>query len=162
MNETPETLTRLYRDALLQDVLPFWERHSIDREQGGYFTCLDRAGHVFDTDKFVWLQARQVWTFSMLYNARLVGTKLCGAQLHAAALNSSDLTGADLSGANLYHASLFMCDLTRAVLTGADLSGADLTGTLLAGANLADATFDGETRWPEDFDPASHGAVRVQ
>lgn len=68
MNETPETLTTLYRDALLQDVLPFWEKHSIDREQGGYFTCLDRAGRVFDTDKFVWLQARQVWTFSMLYN----------------------------------------------------------------------------------------------
>jgi len=68
VNETPETLVTLYQNALLQDVLPFWERHSIDREQGGYFTCLDRAGHVFDTDKFVWLQARQVWTFSMLYN----------------------------------------------------------------------------------------------
>ena len=68
MNETPETLVTLYQNALLQDVLPFWERHSVDREQGGYFTCLDRAGHVFDTDKFVWLQARQVWTFSMLYN----------------------------------------------------------------------------------------------
>jgi N-acylglucosamine 2-epimerase len=57
-----------YRDALLLDVLPFWQRHSLDREQGGFFTCLDRAGQVYDTDKFVWLQARQVWTFSMLYN----------------------------------------------------------------------------------------------
>ncbi len=61
-------LAALYRDALFQDVIPFWERHSLDRECGGYFTCLDRAGRVFDTDKFVWLQARQVWTFSMLYN----------------------------------------------------------------------------------------------
>ncbi len=57
-----------YRRALLDDVIPFWEHHSIDRECGGYFSCLDRAGAVFDTDKFVWLQARQLWTFSMLYN----------------------------------------------------------------------------------------------
>ena len=57
-----------YRQALLDDVIPFWERHSLDREYGGYFTCLDRQGQVFDTDKFIWLQARQVWTFAMLYN----------------------------------------------------------------------------------------------
>jgi N-acylglucosamine 2-epimerase len=63
-----EELAVLYRDALLQDVVPFWERYSVDWEQGGYFTCLDRVGNVFDTDKFVWLQARQVWTFSMLYD----------------------------------------------------------------------------------------------
>ena len=56
-----------YRNALLEDVIPFWERYSIDQECGGYFTCLDRTGRVFDTDKFVWLQARQVWTFAMLY-----------------------------------------------------------------------------------------------
>jgi N-acylglucosamine 2-epimerase len=60
--------TEKYRMALLDDVIPFWERHSLDRECGGYFTCLNRDGSVFDTDKFVWLQARQVWTFAMLYN----------------------------------------------------------------------------------------------
>jgi N-acylglucosamine 2-epimerase len=59
---------QLYLGNLLEDVLPFWQRHSPDRECGGYFTCLDRKGEVYDTDKFVWLQARQVWTFSMLYN----------------------------------------------------------------------------------------------
>ena len=56
-----------YRAELLDRVIPFWEEHSIDREKGGYFTCLDRDGTVFDTDKFVWLQARQVWMFSHLY-----------------------------------------------------------------------------------------------
>lgn len=61
-------LAARYKQALLDDVIPFWEMHSVDREHGGYFTCLDRVGDVFDTDKFVWLQARQVWTFSMLYN----------------------------------------------------------------------------------------------
>ena len=57
-----------YRSELFDNVIPFWEKHSIDAECGGYFTCLDRRGKVYDTDKFVWLQARQVWTFSMLYN----------------------------------------------------------------------------------------------
>jgi N-acylglucosamine 2-epimerase len=61
-------LASLYRRTLLEDVIPFWEKHSPDREHGGYFTCLQRDGSVFDTDKFIWLQARQVWTFSMLYN----------------------------------------------------------------------------------------------
>ena len=61
-------LADLYLKALHSDILPFWERHSIDRERGGFFTCLDRHGNVFDTDKFVWLQGRQVWMFAMLYN----------------------------------------------------------------------------------------------
>lgn len=68
MDDRASELGDLYRDALLQDVLPFWERHSIDDKCGGFFTCLDRAGNVFDTDKFVWLQARQVWTFATMYN----------------------------------------------------------------------------------------------
>jgi N-acylglucosamine 2-epimerase len=62
-------LTKLYRDELLDNVVPFWLTRSQDSQFGGYFTCLDRAGNVFDTDKFVWLQGREVWLFSMLYNS---------------------------------------------------------------------------------------------
>jgi N-acylglucosamine 2-epimerase len=58
----------LYKDKLLNDIIPFWEKNSIDRINGGYFTCLDRNGKVYDTDKFMWLQGRQAWIFSMLYN----------------------------------------------------------------------------------------------
>lgn len=58
----------LYKKTLLEDVIPFWEKHSIDKKDGGYLTCLTREGKVFDTDKFIWLQGRQAWTFSMLYN----------------------------------------------------------------------------------------------
>jgi len=58
----------LYENELFENVIPFWEEHSIDPEHGGYLTCLDREGKVYDTDKFIWPQARQVWTFSMLYN----------------------------------------------------------------------------------------------
>ena len=61
-------LSTLYKNTLLNNVIPFWEKYSLDWEYGGYFTCLDRAGKVYDTDKFIWLQNRQIWTFSMLYN----------------------------------------------------------------------------------------------
>ena len=61
-------LAALYKNELLNNVLPFWLNNSIDREYGGYYTCLTREGKVFDTDKFIWLQGREVWMFSMLYN----------------------------------------------------------------------------------------------
>ncbi len=58
----------IYKSELLENIAPFWEKNSLDHKYGGYYSCLDRKGNVYDTDKFVWLQARQVWTFSMLYN----------------------------------------------------------------------------------------------
>ena len=60
--------TKIYRENLLNDVVPFWMKNSKDEKFGGYFTCLDTTGKVFDRDKFIWLQCRQVWCFSMLYN----------------------------------------------------------------------------------------------
>ena len=57
-----------YRKELLERVVPFWENNSVDTTYGGFYTCLDRKGNIFDTDKFMWLQGRQVWMFSMLYN----------------------------------------------------------------------------------------------
>lgn len=61
-------LSDRYRNELLDNVLPFWLENSQDREYGGYFSCLNRDGSVYDTDKFVWLQGREVWMFAMLYN----------------------------------------------------------------------------------------------
>lgn len=57
-----------YRKELVENVMPFWEKYSIDKDYGGYFTCLERDGKVFDTDKFMWLQGRQIWTLSSLYD----------------------------------------------------------------------------------------------
>ena len=68
MNKNIDELIGQYRSELFDNVLPFWLNKSRDKECGGYFTCLDREGNVFDTDKFVWLQGREVWMFSMLYN----------------------------------------------------------------------------------------------
>lgn len=67
MNDFKKLATQ-YRVELMDSVLPFWLEKSQDKEFGGYFTCLDREGNVFDTDKFVWLQGREVWLFSMLCN----------------------------------------------------------------------------------------------
>lgn len=61
-------LEELYKVELLDNVLPFWLKNSQDKEYGGYFSCLDRDGSVFDTDKFIWLQGREVWMFSSMYN----------------------------------------------------------------------------------------------
>ena len=61
-------LANRYKTELLDSVLPFWLNNSIDKEYGGYFSCLDRDGSVYDTDKFIWLQGREVWLFSMLCN----------------------------------------------------------------------------------------------
>ncbi|MFC6997264.1 AGE family epimerase/isomerase [Rufibacter roseus] len=58
----------LYKQELLENVIPFWMKHSKDEEHGGFYTCLDQFGKVFDTDKFIWLQGRETWMFSMLYD----------------------------------------------------------------------------------------------
>jgi N-acylglucosamine 2-epimerase len=57
-----------FTEELLTSIVPFWERFSPDKEYGGYFSCLDRNGEVFDTDKFLWMQGREIWCFSYLYN----------------------------------------------------------------------------------------------
>ena len=59
-------LRDLYRDALLQDSLPFWERHAIDREHGGFLFCRDRDGGLVDTDKGLWQHARYTWLLGLL------------------------------------------------------------------------------------------------
>lgn len=61
-------LAAQYKSELLDKVVPFWLEKSQDLEHGGYFTCLERDGEVYDTDKFVWLQGREVWMFATLYN----------------------------------------------------------------------------------------------
>lgn len=61
-------LRETYRRGLLEDVVPFWMKHGVDRRYGGFMTCLDRDGTVIDTDKGVWQQGRAAWLFGELYN----------------------------------------------------------------------------------------------
>ena len=61
----------------------FWLKNGMDTVNGGVYTCLDRQGKVFSTDKSVWMQGRCGWTFawlSHLYGARpewLEASKSC-------------------------------------------------------------------------------------
>ena len=61
-------LYEFYKYYLFENVLPFWLKNSPDWEKGGYFTCLDREGKKYSSDKSVWFQGRGAWMFSKLYN----------------------------------------------------------------------------------------------
>ena len=50
----------------LQGSADFWLRHGLDREHGGVYTCLDRKGEIFSTDKSVWMQGRCGWIYAFL------------------------------------------------------------------------------------------------
>lgn len=58
-----------YENELLNNVIPFWQEHCVDRECGGYFTCLDRDGSVYDPNKYMWMQWRIVYMFATLYRS---------------------------------------------------------------------------------------------
>ena len=69
MNPVPiSEFAAVYRDTLLDDVIPFWMEHGLDREHGGMLTNLDRDGSLLDTDKSVWFQGRAGWMFATLYH----------------------------------------------------------------------------------------------
>ncbi len=65
IKETPE----FYRDGLLNDTMPFWEKHAPDTEYGGFMTFLAADGSVVCTDKPMWVAGRISWLFARLYNA---------------------------------------------------------------------------------------------
>ncbi|MBP3361591.1 MAG: AGE family epimerase/isomerase [Clostridia bacterium] len=56
-----------YRNDL-KAVLEFWLKNGMDYKNGGIYTCLDREGKIYGTDKSVWFQGRALWTFSKAYN----------------------------------------------------------------------------------------------
>ena len=51
-----------------EGVVNFWMTHSLDSENGGYYTCLNHDGMIYDRTKYSWLQGRQVYMLSNLYN----------------------------------------------------------------------------------------------
>lgn len=63
-----QELAAFYRNALLSDVIPFWLRHGLDHEHGGFLTALDRDGTLLDDDKSIWFQGRGAWMMATLFN----------------------------------------------------------------------------------------------
>jgi N-acylglucosamine 2-epimerase len=66
--EEKKQLYAQYRSLLLDGIAPFWLERGIDREYGGVLSCMSDDGQVLSGDKFIWSQARSVWTFSALYD----------------------------------------------------------------------------------------------
>ncbi|MHB8277358.1 MAG: AGE family epimerase/isomerase [Candidatus Humimicrobiaceae bacterium] len=62
-------LKELYKKILLDDIVPFWLRYSLDKKNGGYYHYLDRDGSILSKDKSVWVQGRECWLFAKLYNS---------------------------------------------------------------------------------------------
>ena len=50
-NDRLAQLRDQYHRDLLEDTVPFWLKHGVDRTHGGFFTCLDRDGCIYCTDK---------------------------------------------------------------------------------------------------------------
>lgn len=57
-----------YKNDLVNDVMPFWLKYGIDKENGGYFTCLNRDGSLMDSNKSVWFQGRFAFILAYAYN----------------------------------------------------------------------------------------------
>ena len=57
----------------LERCVDFWLKNGMDHVHGGVYTCLDRQGKVFSTDKSVWMQGRCGWIFAWL--CRVYGVK---------------------------------------------------------------------------------------
>jgi len=67
----PNKLSKLasfYKSQLLDDCTPFWLKHSLDHEYGGYRTMLERDGTAYGTGKYIWTQAREAYLFAKLFN----------------------------------------------------------------------------------------------
>ncbi|HEU5396265.1 MAG TPA: AGE family epimerase/isomerase [Verrucomicrobiae bacterium] len=61
-------LQRTYAELLLDGIVPFWSRHGVDSLHGGVLSCMEENGRPISGDKYIWSQARWVWTCSALYN----------------------------------------------------------------------------------------------
>ncbi len=52
----------------MDDVMPFWLKHGLDKVNGGVYTCLDRDGALMDSTKSVWFQGRFGFVAAYAYN----------------------------------------------------------------------------------------------
>lgn len=60
------TEERKWVQEQLESVTDFWLTNGMDKVHGGVYTCLDKDGNVFSTDKSVWMQGRCGWIFAYL------------------------------------------------------------------------------------------------
>ncbi len=66
MNKDTLTFWHGWIKAELDKCAAFWLENGIDRVHGGVYTCLDRKGEIYSTDKSVWMQGRCGWIYAYL------------------------------------------------------------------------------------------------
>lgn len=66
MSTSFDSLRRVYRETLLDDVVPFWLRHGFQPD-GGFYTCMDDSGRLTNRERWGWSLWRAVWVFSALH-----------------------------------------------------------------------------------------------
>lgn len=57
-----------YKNDLVNNIMPFWLKYGLDKENGGVYTCLNRDGSLIDTTKSVWFQGRFGFVAAFAYN----------------------------------------------------------------------------------------------
>ena len=68
-------LANMLHEELFGRVIPCWLTRGVDRDHSGLFTCLNKAGEIFSTDKYLSSQARAQWVYQVVLHS-------CGA-VHA-------------------------------------------------------------------------------
>ncbi len=63
-----EEIREHFQKELENDVIGFWEKYGIDRQDGGYLRADKKTGTYPTTDKDLYSQGRILWLFSYLYN----------------------------------------------------------------------------------------------
>lgn len=57
-----------YKKDFVNNIMPFWLKYGLDKENGGVYTCLNRDGSLIDTTKSVWFQGRFGFVAAFAYN----------------------------------------------------------------------------------------------
>ena len=57
-----------YKNDFVNNIMPFWLKYGLDKENGGVYTCLNRDGSLIDTTKSVWFQGRFGFVAAFAYN----------------------------------------------------------------------------------------------
>lgn len=61
-------LKQFFIRELLDNSIPWWMEHAIDRDNGGVCTFIEDDGTILSTDKYMWSQLRALYTWSALCN----------------------------------------------------------------------------------------------
>jgi len=98
-------------------------------------------------------------TFSkcLFYQCNFWESKLSNTQFINTKIDDSVFSDAKLNGASFKN-----CILKNSNLSHTNLSNADFSKSKLINVNLRDAIYNRKTKWPKNFEPEDHGAIKFE